>query len=236
MPDSPERRDQEAKLQAVIAALLADLQEAALSRLSDNPVYDDLPQWFYVQAKQVIKAEIAPILRDVAFGAAVRTSGEMGWEIDALSTIAEVNRKSEQQAELVASWILSKLQVSVGDHIRQARAGEAALGVYLVSLWGSGYDEGLAITETTRAITSGEDVVVDQFERREQGGGRRRPTIAPRTLQKIWHTQRDEKVCPICSPLDGRTDVIWAVEFPGGPPAHPHCRCYLTYQIKPGIN
>jgi SPP1 gp7 family putative phage head morphogenesis protein len=45
----------------------------------------------------------------------------------------------------------------------------------------------------------------------------------------VWRTQEDEKVCPVCRPLDGV--VIPLEEAIGGffPPAatHPRCRCYL---------
>ena len=37
----------------------------------------------------------------------------------------------------------------------------------------------------------------------------------------VWVTRRDEKVCPVCGPRDGR-------RYSGasnGPPAHPRCRC-----------
>lgn len=48
--------------------------------------------------------------------------------------------------------------------------------------------------------------------------------------QRQWQTAADERVCPICGPLQG---VVVGMDepFPGdlpGPPAHPHCRCWLT--------
>jgi SPP1 gp7 family putative phage head morphogenesis protein len=54
--------------------------------------------------------------------------------------------------------------------------------------------------------------------------------------QKRWNTARDERVCPICGPLDGMIVQIDSNGFttePGGlgitaPPAHPNCRCWLT--------
>lgn len=47
-----------------------------------------------------------------------------------------------------------------------------------------------------------------------------------------WSTARDEFVCPVCAPLNGKV-VLLDEEFPveagyeGEPPAHPNCRCVL---------
>lgn len=49
----------------------------------------------------------------------------------------------------------------------------------------------------------------------------------------IWLTARDERVCPICAPLNGQFAPKGGV-FPGGfsyPPAHPRCRCGLGYSV-----
>lgn len=51
-------------------------------------------------------------------------------------------------------------------------------------------------------------------------------------VKKRWLTAFDERVCPICRPLDDVT-VEQKDTFPGGytlPPAHPHCRCSVTYE------
>lgn len=44
----------------------------------------------------------------------------------------------------------------------------------------------------------------------------------------IWRTSRDERVCPICLPLDGKEKEIGKLYEGGydGPPAHVSCRCY----------
>lgn len=42
----------------------------------------------------------------------------------------------------------------------------------------------------------------------------------------IWRTDRDERVCPICGPLEGN-HYEWGEAPEGGPgQAHPNCRCY----------
>lgn len=265
MPDDPKRDENEAKLQLVIAGLLIDLEQAALARLGDRPVMDDLPPWFYVQAKQMIKQEISPILRDIAFEAAIRTGDSLSWDVNAIWVASQINRRIDAQSEMVAESILSKLQTQVGDRIRQVRAGELALGAYLYSLWGLNYDESVSITETTRAISVGEAATTEDIERelaemRRQRGevsdvadgsivdaedttGEARPAPGQRqppgetgqrgsiNLLKIWQTQKDEKVCKICGPLNNTTQRVWSSRFPSGPPAHPNCRCFLIYHV-----
>lgn len=53
---------------------------------------------------------------------------------------------------------------------------------------------------------------------------------APRII-RLWYTERDAKVCPICRPLHRQTREKWEPVSPGGPPAHFNCRCWLTYRI-----
>jgi len=44
---------------------------------------------------------------------------------------------------------------------------------------------------------------------------------------KTWSTSDDERVCPVCGPLDGKTVRLDEEFAPGifAPPAHPNCRC-----------
>lgn len=75
----------------------------------------------------------------------------------------------------------------------------------------------VSITETTNAITLGERTLVDRM--REMGVN----------VDAVWFTQRDERVCHVCGPLHNQPSSQWIDDFAEGPPAHPRCRCYLTY-------
>lgn len=46
----------------------------------------------------------------------------------------------------------------------------------------------------------------------------------PQEYDLVWRTKNDGKVCPICSPLDGK---IYGVDFTIKPKLHPNCRCEL---------
>jgi len=87
----------------------------------------------------------------------------------------------------------------------------------------------IAITEVTRAYASGE-MAAGNALRQEFPGVR---------VIKIWFTNNDDRVCPICAPLDGQEAEIGA-DFEGGesePPAHPGCRCWIetTTALAEGV-
>ena len=50
-------------------------------------------------------------------------------------------------------------------------------------------------------------------------------------MERVWNTQNDELVCPICGPLNQQPESVWAGEFPEGPPAHPNCRCGESLRV-----
>jgi len=83
--------------------------------------------------------------------------------------------------------------------------------------------EMIAATEVTRAITASEMAIAGYLT-----------TVAPelgiRPLKPIWYTAVDERVCPVCEPLHGLGQENWRLAAPDGPPAHPNCRCYLTWE------
>lgn len=82
----------------------------------------------------------------------------------------------------------------------------------------------IGITETTAAGSEGH---------RQAEAATRTPPPGGRTLtvDLVWNTARDAKVCPICQPLDGTKRDRWAQVYPDGPPGHPRCRCSLAPSI-----
>ena len=76
----------------------------------------------------------------------------------------------------------------------------------------------IAVTETTVATSA---------------GGERGVEMSVGVAEAdLWITERDAKVCPVCAPLDNATRSVWHLQFPGGPPGHPNCRCWISYQFE----
>ena len=103
---------------------------------------------------------------------------------------------------------------------------------------GPARDATTAATEVTKAAVGGTNGV--------------KPVVEDRGYNLItrWRTEKDDRVCPVCRPLDGKVPDLWEpvlrtlvapggtraisqIVANGGPPAHPNCRCYLTTQAEP---
>jgi hypothetical protein len=75
----------------------------------------------------------------------------------------------------------------------------------------------IARTELTNVISEAENSAIDKFREQERV-----------TVEAIWYTKLDERVCNICEPRHGKPQGInW--ELP--PPAHPRCRCEVEYRV-----
>lgn len=82
-----------------------------------------------------------------------------------------------------------------------------------------------ATNETTGSMSAGQIGGRDRF-----APGNLRDTA----IDLIWRTERDNLVCPRCSPLEGSTEDVWGRVFPDGPgeQAHPNCRCELEPRVR----
>lgn len=92
----------------------------------------------------------------------------------------------------------------------------------------------IAETETIRAANAGALGLWRQQEEQGLLGG------VGVTARKRWRTAADERVCPVCAPLDGKTLAL-NLNFRGEgefiniamdhPPAHTRCRCVISLEI-----
>ena len=71
----------------------------------------------------------------------------------------------------------------------------------------------IATTEVTRAYS----MATNEYQQMLSDAG-----IA---MVKVWNTNNDDRVCPICAPLDGEPEDNWPSDLSDGPPAHVNCRC-----------
>ena len=76
----------------------------------------------------------------------------------------------------------------------------------------------IAITETTSARSGGVMLYASLLR------------VVGLAVTEVWETQEDERVCPVCGELHDTTKDVWGVDYPGGPPAHPNCRCRLRLE------
>jgi hypothetical protein len=77
-----------------------------------------------------------------------------------------------------------------------------------------------AVTEVTRAKAAATNGAVDILKEYGEDPVRR------------WSTRVDERVCPVCGPLDNKKEPTYRKQWGDGPPAHPNCRCRITVEVS----
>ena len=149
---------------------------------------------------------------------------------------------SAQQASAMAAGTTDTLRNRLTRKVQdQALTGRGALGNVtptgiedaLDEVFTDSRRETMAIDTTTQAVSAG---TRGAAERAGGDGGNAgiAPGMSP-TIQLIWRTERDNLVCPRCSPLEGTTEDVWGLVFPEGPgpDCHPNCRCELEVRVVP---
>ncbi len=156
------------------------------------------------------------------------------------SSRLEVNRQALLRASSMAAEAAGSSTNTARDII-QASAEVLRTGTsmdiegVLIRAMGPDRDALTAATLTTEAQTHGMNSVKIPL------------ALIGLTLEPVWVTMRDEKVCAICDPLDGKPVDLWGTVLEGilagraintivengGPPAHPRCRCYVRVQSRP---
>ena len=165
----------------------------------DNPATFDLPT-FEQELQATLSGKLAAVYREAGSGFVSGLGAAVGPEV------VEAN---------ALKWEIAFLPVLA------AALGKTTDPLHLGS-FSLDRAEMVAATEVTRAITSAEMGVAGFLTATDGWGpaGPKRP---------IWYTTSDERVCPICEPLHRVGQEAWEKVAISGPPAHPRCRCWLTW-------
>jgi len=156
--------------------------------------------------------------------------------VEAVTANAEAGfnatRYADRRSREVARGVVGRLQQGLQN-------GKSAESIFTQSRADS-----IAATETTAAASAGEQAARQELEAGDSTaigalaifGMLAGETDAVDKIQhdvvETWETEDDARVCPICAPLDGMKRDKWGNEFPTGPPAHPNCRCWLSYEVE----
>lgn len=139
-------------------------------------------------------------------------------ELQALVNVDKINEQALVQSSQFKREVLASIHDTTRERVEAVLAewdgrDMAVLSALLEPIFSASRAEMIAITEVTRAFQDGNTLA----------------WLATGYVSLYqWNTQKDERVCPICSPKDGR---IYAV---GGekPPAHPNCRCWTSPVVR----
>lgn len=210
--------DDEARLQIAVAGVLGEFMNEAETaiRRGEEPDTSNLPT--------VLLAVLLPLLTTAVLRALQAQAETFGIDAD-----------PAELAQLAAAWareytypLVSGITDTTTTLLRQAIAqyqttpgmSAEALRALLEPAFGAARADLIAITENTRALAAGTHLYAQLLSERYG-----------LTILEVWQTAEDERVCPICGALDGKGRTIWAEQFPGGPPAHPRCRCTLRLEV-----
>jgi len=90
----------------------------------------------------------------------------------------------------------------------------------LSSAFGRTRAEMISVTEITRAYSRGSAI----YQKLLRNYGLE--------MERVWQTCADERVCPICAPLNGQPERVWGDVYTDGPPSHVRCRCWVNLRMK----
>lgn len=126
--------------------------------------------------------------------------------------VPSLNRELDSTSRSVLSKVIEQYRLTPGMTIQDVeKALRPAVGRSRASA--------IAITEVTRAASH----ATIEYQKYLGDKGIR--------MERIWNTDADELVCPICVPLNRKGEDDWIQEYPSGPPAHVRCRCDTTLRL-----
>ena len=191
------------------------------------PLLDPRQYAFWSKEEQLLLDKIAPTLLSLIFKGGTNGSDLLPERVRVLVDWDQFNQRAvDYLHNYRVSWWQSINEVT-RNHTVQAidewiKNGEPLpmLEARLERYFDQPRAHRVAVTEVTRVYAEG-----NQAAWRSTGF----------VESQRWHTSNDEKVCPICAPLDGMEVELDGGEFTTeegegitGPPAHVNCRCWLT--------
>lgn len=192
-----------------VAWAAEDLEQAIGRARRDYELYDEIRRALMISA-------------DLGVRVAVRQLDSIGFGFDwTLANAAAAEWADRYTGELVANiteTTRGRVRAAVQEWVRNGLPLEA-LEEELTPLFGRQRAELIASTEVTRSYAEA------NRQAYQQSG------VA---AQVEWRTAADERVCPVCGPLDGTRAPTTGSGFGtvGYPPAHPRCRCWIVPVVE----
>lgn len=209
----------EAALQKRIAKVLREAEERAIAAIEAGSEFD------YDLFAQDMRKALQPQLTSIATEQVLRNAVLVGVDFD----IAAVNEAALAWAQGYAFELVKGITDTTRKVVSKAieafvatpGMSNADLRAMLAPTFGDVRAAMIGTTEVTRAYAQATSIYQKLAE--EDG-------IA---MVQVWDASGDDKVCPICGPLDRRPESEWGAQA-GGPPAHINCRCGTHLELAKG--
>lgn len=208
----------ERRLARIVGRDLRSELDKLMDYLGNPPRLENVPITYWQNGWHDIAKDVEPVLMDIYLRQAEVLMAEISIGVDWGLVNTAAAEWSRKHGETVLKELFNTTYEGVSRTIPRFYEEGWNLGELRTALerWHSPVRaEMIAITETTRAAVEGERVIVDRL-RRDSGI----------EMIPFWQTANDERVCPICGPKHGKP--ITDGEYP---PAHPRCRCWVTYRM-----
>lgn len=209
LPDLKDRTAREKSLAEIIEELFAKQQSTIKPLIVRDPPKDlDDEHWaaYWLAMTMGLTIVLYRPFASLHVNARRAIERKFGLDIDTAAadraSLDWASRKASGEAHLIVDTIRRRLLKGweVGSIFSPERA------------------KAIAVTETTIAHTAGEVAGINSAKQQHP------------TIMAYWQTSEDEKVCPICDPLNDKPEYLWAHRLPMGPPAHVNCRCFLDWR------
>lgn len=212
-------RAAELKLARRIAKILSNHWGLIATDIADGETID------LAELEHLLQAEIMTELAGIATEQALANAMSIGVGFE----LGEINAAASEWARQYAFDLVKDLTETTWKVVSNATSQFVEtpgmtigqLRDLLKPAFGAPRAQMIAVTETTRAFSQGTNIYQEML----RGAGVE--------MTRIHNTSGDERVCPICGPLEGQPESVWASEYPTGPPLHVGCRCWLTLSTMP---
>ena len=223
MPDLKNRSEHEQRLAQELATLGAAWKTRITAVAGDPPNVNRIPETLWAEMETAYRDKLAAAMLVVYLLAYQGNAGDIGADYGEQAATAAGAVYAGSRAEVVAKGSVDGFADRLAARAAPAGAADKQPGELLASdideTLEADRSDVIATTETTAATSAGERGAVDSQDK---------------LLEAVWFTEADSLVCPICRPLHGRPQSEWPQEIlllPDlGPPAHPNCRCWLTWR------
>lgn len=225
------RTDLETEFAARIAKLSAKQRQELVFLMGEPPDLLNVPPEKWKEWEEENRDDYFLMLLLIASASAELHGAIPGASDVVLAITGWATQRSQELAGEVMRTTQERLAVALDEMEQEAieealasQAGEAVeatdfeekLEKVLDTLFGEQRAEAIAITETTVAQHAGAEIGIGSTVGTSQ--------------DDIWKTEDDKKVCPTCSPLNGKPRSYWERFFPKGPGStHTRCRCWIEY-------
>jgi len=208
------------ELERKLARLILAVDRAYLRVLENSGV--NVPFDFWSTYEADLRKEIAAPLRGYIEQSFTNYSDYVNF-IDKAGAVDDINTAMTRSINEMAGKITANTRSKLAELIASGIPEDEIIS-NIALRFSSGHAEQVAITELTRAEAQFSEALSSRLAEQNVNS------------QIRWLTAEDEKVCPVCAPLDHKLkqDGGWMYKdtLIPGPPAHPNCRCQTVVELK----